>query len=513
MFSLSKDDLQTLLTAAISAASIGQQARQEGSSSSQFGNGHGEDKLRPRDIGYFEPKNGELFTVKDNNHIYHNVYDFTNRMKVVAATTDTRKLLRVVNQCLLGEAQQWYNRELDNLCRLGLQSEGASIEDWTQALEARFKQARGAALKDLERCYYSVRELHRGKSPADFVQEVILLGQAAGIVTTEGAQIMLAYEHIDARLRANLQKPTDTTTMTDFLRDVNSTKHLWMRIYDYPRSDRDLARTLTNAGASTQDRPASLPYRGQRWQRPSRLGRYLVSGPSYGYSYSRNASSPRRRWNDQRPRDRNARFNGTTNRGHAGRPPWRGYGSRVHDAEADETAEAPNEYAKFQAWADEEWAYWQSRSVTDDGGESGKGPFETWTHENAEESSEGQPDANTMVVVSKLARCRDCKRKFPSNNRLHRHIRIGCDGRKPAGPRLIEDQESTGAVPVGNRPTEMKRVVGGGSMNTFMATDEPGIPPGETFVKPENDYRDTSAYRITKIVRRRQNRGPTSSLI
>lgn len=46
-----------------------------------------------------------------------------------------------------------------------------------------------------------------------------------------------------------------------------------------------------------------------------------------------------------------------------------------------------------------------------------------------------------------------------------------------------------------------------------MATDEAGVTPGQTFVKPEDDYKGTSAYKITKLVRRQQSRGPTSSLI
>lgn len=59
----------------------------------RVGNSHGEGKLRPRDIGYFEPNDGGLFTVKDGGHIHHNVYDFTNRMKVVAVTAGTRQAL------------------------------------------------------------------------------------------------------------------------------------------------------------------------------------------------------------------------------------------------------------------------------------------------------------------------------------------------------------------------------------------------------------------------------------
>lgn len=200
--------------------------------------------------------------------------------------------------------------------------------------------------------------------------------------------------------------------------------------------------------ASTLDQAAPMPHRGRPWQRASRLGSYLISGPSYGYGYSRDASSSRRCWNGRRPQNRTGRITGTTNRGHAGRPPWKGYGSRVHNAEADETAEAPTGYAEFQAWAERERAYWRGRSVTDDDGESGKGPTETWTLENAGGSSEQRLDTDTMVAVSTLPRCRNCKRTFPSSNRLRRRIRARCAGRKPVGPKLVEDQEPTGNVPL-----------------------------------------------------------------
>ncbi len=45
---------------------------------------------------------------KDSHNIYHNVFSFTNRLRVKASTMDIATLRQNVDACLLRTADDWY---------------------------------------------------------------------------------------------------------------------------------------------------------------------------------------------------------------------------------------------------------------------------------------------------------------------------------------------------------------------------------------------------------------------
>ena len=61
--------------------------------------------FRARDVGYFDP-NSDLPPVetKENHQIYHNVFSFTQRLRVKADIMDAAILRNSVDQCFLGKA-------------------------------------------------------------------------------------------------------------------------------------------------------------------------------------------------------------------------------------------------------------------------------------------------------------------------------------------------------------------------------------------------------------------------
>lgn len=64
-----------------------------------------EPHFRPRDIGYFDPNpQAPPVEVKDSHNIYHNVFGFTNRLRVKAASMDAATLRQNIELYLLGAA-------------------------------------------------------------------------------------------------------------------------------------------------------------------------------------------------------------------------------------------------------------------------------------------------------------------------------------------------------------------------------------------------------------------------
>ena len=94
------------------------------------------------EIGYFFPNMpldwGDKDVVeKDGKLYYQNVYSFTNWIRVVAQTRDIAKLKQTLDTCLRGEAELWWNNQLNHIMRLGYLA-APSLDHYCEALEARF---------------------------------------------------------------------------------------------------------------------------------------------------------------------------------------------------------------------------------------------------------------------------------------------------------------------------------------------------------------------------------------
>ena len=60
-------------------------------------------QFRPRDVGYFDPDpQAAPVEVKETHNIYHNVFSFTNRLRVKMTSIDAVMLCQNIESCLLG---------------------------------------------------------------------------------------------------------------------------------------------------------------------------------------------------------------------------------------------------------------------------------------------------------------------------------------------------------------------------------------------------------------------------
>ncbi|RKF57545.1 hypothetical protein OnM2_073031b [Erysiphe neolycopersici] len=112
--------------------------------------------FRAKDIGYFDPDTSKpAVEIRDTHNIYHNVFSFTNRLRVKRSTDNS--IVRNLDECLLGEANQWYIEEISQIMRNGLRV--GTIEDWCNILEKRFCESPGKALIALEKLRYTVQDV------------------------------------------------------------------------------------------------------------------------------------------------------------------------------------------------------------------------------------------------------------------------------------------------------------------------------------------------------------------
>ena len=194
--------------------------------------------FRPRDIGYFD-SNPQLppVDVKDSHNIYHNVFSFTNRLRVKVASMDPAVLRQNIESCLLGAADDWYTNQLNHVFRVGLRSDNNGVKEWCDALEARFRDSPGKSLTLLKQIRYTVKDVRDKKDPSDFVSSIVLNSKNAGIATTESTQVLLAYKHIAGELRRDLPRPNESSTIASLLQELRHQKDIWFDIYSGKSQD------------------------------------------------------------------------------------------------------------------------------------------------------------------------------------------------------------------------------------------------------------------------------------
>ena len=67
-----------------------------------------------------------MVETRDKVQVYHNVFSFTNRLKVKAQSVNVRNMRERLDECFLRRADTWrvHMLELNHLQRLGLRADG-----------------------------------------------------------------------------------------------------------------------------------------------------------------------------------------------------------------------------------------------------------------------------------------------------------------------------------------------------------------------------------------------------
>ena len=86
----------------------------------------------------------------------------------------------------------------------------------------------------LETTRYTLNNARRRRNPTKYVQSIIVNSRNAEIADPERAQVMLAWQHMDAELRQDLLRPHDCSTISGLIEPVNDNKNLWFDLYGTP---------------------------------------------------------------------------------------------------------------------------------------------------------------------------------------------------------------------------------------------------------------------------------------
>ena len=414
--------------------------------------------FRARDVGYFDPNSDvPAIEVKENHNIYHNVYSFTNRLRVKADTMDVALLRQNLDACLLGAAEQWYTNELSHVFRVGLRNDQNKLKEWCDALEARFRDSPGKSLSIVEAVRYTVRDVRARKDPADYVASILIHSKNAGLATTEAGQVLLAYEHMDGELRRDLPMPPDSSTIANFISDLRRRKDIWYDIYSKHEAKPDKGKQTGqyNNNPYRSNLPSN-PFRGFNYGRPSMP--YGNSNPygnrpfvPYTNSYMNNTQQQQQPQatqvqQKQLPGGRQQLQITSGNASQSpGQPPFRSqpnqpqgpnaqgynrnpfrprpYGTRAYHATDDEHPPSQDDQAQYEQFED---AFYQGSCWQE--GTDQKNDVEQTPSDESEEGFRNDHDESVEAHFCGGATisitCRVCNKSFSSGNQLHKHLKL-----------------------------------------------------------------------------------------
>ena len=421
---------------------------------------HSGDRFKSRDIGYFDPTDepdAKPVETQDGKTVYHNVFSFTNRLRVKAATDANASMAMAKNldQCLLGKAERWFTEEISNTTRAGLQT---STDLWCAELEARFREAPGIALAKLERLAYTIADVRARKDPEDYIQQVVINGRNAGTATTEAAQVMMAFNHMDVRLRTLLpQRPSTSSTIADFLRQCQEVKHDWFDMYapqqprrlnDYgkpQRGGRNMPSTSSFVPGSkyfsstTTESTAASPAGPIQWQSKSQQNRTdrPIKQEQRGQGFQ--SRQPREREDKRRPLRDNRKYD-SKNKGR----PYKAKAYHVDDDQENIDPASDN----LDGYDPE---FYHGTHLDDDDGDKST---------SSEEGSQVDIGFNKVLMEAdeiqdvgfiaakhppRPRKCTRCGQTFPSGNTFHHHLPKCKQARlqKPSRPTIPKPSEGT----------------------------------------------------------------------
>lgn len=381
---------------------------------------HNDTSFRPQDLGIFEPNyNAKSPTsFQDGKTIYHDVFSFTARVK---ARTELKSsgpwsplnVATKLDLCLRGDAETWYTNELSPVTRAGL---ATNLEFWCTALEKRFQQSPTVALDKLERSRYTIQDARAQRSPEQFVQNLIVLGKNAGTISSEYAQILTAYKHIDAPLRLALPKPTITTSISDFMSNVTDAKEIWFDMYQHNNNPskpdwKSHKHRMTDFKSSSSEEP-NMRSQNQdkprdRFKPPSHqfksIGRFdnRQSNTPHRINTAQNytADIQSRQIQDEKQDAQNETLDSYDEV----------YFQEMDSLSDEDDKPSSKDHQEDAGWLHPMHSYHLSHSAI------AKLPFE--------QSSAVKQQNITASDPSKNITCNICDTKFPSRNKLHHHIK------------------------------------------------------------------------------------------
>ena len=328
--------------------------------------------------------------------------------------------------CLRGTALQWYTSELST-DQKALVKYDEGIVEWEKQLLRRFRIAPNQAMMVITNEKYTIDDAQKRREPREYSAKIIRAARDAELSASLNI-LSLVYNGMEAEFQQDLPLPTATTLIDGFLQIMEEKKTVWWTLVARHQEYR-----LSLYGSDYRSR-----YRGRLGWKPTQNQRQDNQAYEDGISnrhsdypapssskqpYAKpEATQPAQRLPIAAPRERLAITGPPKNN----KPYW----------QQKRGGNAPGKQRAYQAEVSSENDE-KNTMLNDD-------ELEETIHEDEGPESEDESFAN-FVGISSL--CTQCAKPFPSNNKLHKHIREGC----PAKNQKITPSASRMALPTPTR--------------------------------------------------------------
>ncbi|EAQ91761.1 hypothetical protein CHGG_03696 [Chaetomium globosum CBS 148.51] len=436
------------------AAAIDHQQRQQPAASTA---------LQAVDVGYFDPSakdpSGAGLISGGKINKYTDIFPFCDRLVDLAATHGDDAVRRIWSQCLQGPALVWHSHILTDDDRELLRT--ATINAICNKLKSRFKIDYSVALDTLKQSRFTMSDVANDKDIMAFVQTMMRNAKACDM--SRHGQLIAAFEALDGDIQSELDKPTSTTEIDSFLRQIQERESVLRKRAQRFRQPQQPYRqhhigirgnnnnshsgtVINNNGINhkAKIRGQGLQPQGQQWQYNQ-------------YNVGNQPANNQRQYGQQQQQAQqpgavvpeNRRLPAPPQRNQY-RPPTPGraipafHGSAqyqqpsVEDAPEQDVA-GPDDFGPAES-------YYGNAPYPDD--EYPAAP--EWLdvdHRGPDTDTTDTPDdvVAQFVSLSIASKCRHCAKSFPSNNKLMAHIYA--DHLKRPRPDRKARADTAGAIP------------------------------------------------------------------
>ena len=141
----------------------------------------------------------------------------------------------MLNTCFRGEAELWWNNQLDDILQAGyLAIEG--VEKLYKALETRFRPPPSEALAKYNATWYSVEDCRSRRSITEYVATLEAAAKAYGLGSASDdpqkrGLVIQAWMHLDLPLQETVDEPSEDLTLDEFTKVLLQKQNNWFDRY------------------------------------------------------------------------------------------------------------------------------------------------------------------------------------------------------------------------------------------------------------------------------------------
>lgn len=393
----------------------------------------------PEDIGFFDPayedpsgKNASI--VNAGRHVYYrDVFIFLDRLRDLSKGPTGDRVKDYISGCLRGEALIWYSTEVSELEKDLLR--GASLDQWCIALTRRFKVRSSKALLSFQNEKYTMADARSGKTPRSYIQQVIRHAKNADFASPYH-QMLMAWNNLDLEFKMQISEPRVDTSWSSFVDTLDSKASIWQEMADLKSSRQASKARQTNKQQHQRGR--------QEGPSGPRYTSYQFQNPAYQQYPSNRPSSSRQNFNEKplpalpAPRKAlqitypNAKASGSKNQNARNQSDPRRTRFQPKDAKYDRKGKGKAYIADADEGDDD---HHDDQHIGEESQDLGDyyTANEDMDYYNPDVPSSDYDDeddevgVNLVVPIKSQIRCRRCRKRFSSNNKLHCHLRDTCN--------------------------------------------------------------------------------------